>query len=103
MMCHALIDHIIYETTFLTKNRRFLSFKDSTRNHGEWFVILFIFDERIAICVLRLKVWCLYDHFLQSYTLIFNRCAYKNFILKRLLQYKTKHIIVILQLIFHQE
>ena len=52
----------------------------------------------MAIFVLRLKIWCLYEHSLQSYTLIFNLhvCAFINFMVKRLLQYKTKHVTVIL-------
>ena len=51
----------------------------------------------MTIFVLRLKIWCLYEHSLQHYTLIFNRCAFMNFMVKRLLQYKTKHATVILQ------
>ena len=42
-------------------------------------------------------MWCLYVHSFQSYTLIFIQCAFQNFIVKRLFQYKTKHVSVILQ------
>ena len=45
----------------------------------QWFVILFVICDRITGFVLRLNIWYLYGHYLQSYTLIFNQCGLYNF------------------------
>ena len=50
----------------------------------------------LPIFVLSLKIWCLYEHYLQSYTPGFIHCRVSNFMVKRFLQYKTKHVSVIL-------
>ena len=38
-----------------------------------------------------------YGHYLQSYSLIFIQCAFQNFMVKLLFQFKTKHVNVILE------
>ena len=53
--------------------------------------------ETITVFKLRLKIWCLYDHYLQCYTLMFIQCAIYNFTEKWLLQFKTKDFSVYLQ------
>ena len=40
--------------------------------------MVFVVYERINIFVLRLKSWCLYEHYLKSYTQIFVHCAFFN-------------------------
>ena len=57
------------------------------RFHKKLMICNFI-CERIAIFVLRLNIWCVYEHYLQSYALIFIQCALQNFTVKWWLQLK---------------